>query len=163
MDDKIQIFEDKRIRTALKGTVSGVSGDKVNMWYLCNSCENMVVFDCFQGEVIVSSLHAAFVSCTKLRYIMTVFNVANVVQSDLAAFGFCSALVNVKLKALMSSLDLKWSPNINKDSVLYIINNASPTSAITITLHPNAYARLADDADVVAALEAQPLVSLVST
>lgn len=161
---KVPFFyeKNKRIRTALKGTVRGVSGDKVNMWYLCNSCENIVVFDCFQGEVIVSSLHAAFVSCTKLRYIMTVFNVANVVQSDLAAFGFCNALVNVKLKALMSSLDLKWSPNINKDSVLYIINNASPTSAITITLHPDAYARLADDADVVAALEAQPLVSLVS-
>ena len=28
--------------------------------------------------------------------------------------------------------------------------------------HPDAYARLADDVDIVAALEAQPLVSLVS-
>lgn len=161
---KVPFFyeKNKRIRTALKGAVRGVSGDKVNMWYLCNSCENIVVFDCFQGEVIVSSLHAAFISCTNLRYIMTVFNVANVVQSDLAAFGYCNALVNVKLKALMSSLDLKWSPNINKESVLYIIQNATPTSAIAITLYPDAYARLADDADIVAALEAQPLISLVS-
>ena len=43
-----------------------------------------------------------------------------------------------------------------------MINEANPTSAITITLHSDAYARLADDADIVAALEAQPLVSLVS-
>ena len=43
-----------------------------------------------------------------------------------------------------------------------MIENAVPSSAITITLHPDAYARLADDTDVVAALEAQPLISLVS-
>ena len=54
------------------------------------------------------------------------------------------------------------SPNLSKDSVVYMISNAAPTSAISITLHPDAYARLADDAEIVAALEAQPLVSLVS-
>ena len=43
-----------------------------------------------------------------------------------------------------------------------MIENATPAAAITITLHPDAYARLADDAEVVAALGAQPLVSLVS-
>ena len=51
---------------------------------------------------------------------------------------------------------------ISKESVLYTIQNATPTATITITLHPEAYARLAGDADIVAALEAQPLVSLVS-
>lgn len=51
---------------------------------------------------------------------------------------------------------------LSKPSVKYIIEKAAPTSAITITLHPDAYARLADDADIVAALEAQPLVTLVS-
>ena len=52
--------------------------------------------------------------------------------------------------------------NISKNSVLYMLNNAVPASAITITLHPDAYTRLADDAEIIAALEAQPLVSLVS-
>ena len=49
-----------------------------------------------------------------------------------------------------------------KDSVLYIIQKALPKNAITITLHPDAYARLKDDTEIVAALEAQPLISLVS-
>ena len=40
--------------------------------------------------------------------------------------------------------------------------NATATSAITLALHPDAYARLANDADIVAALEAQPMISLVS-
>ena len=52
--------------------------------------------------------------------------------------------------------------SLKKESVVYMIANATPTNVITITLHQNAYARLADDADVTAALEAQPLISLVS-
>lgn len=51
---------------------------------------------------------------------------------------------------------------IEKRSLKYMINNATTTSTITITLHPDAYARLADDADIVAALEEKPLVTLVS-
>ena len=66
------------------------------------------------------------------------------------------------MKQLAKSITLNECPLISKVSILYIIENALPTSAITITLHPDAYARLADDADVVAALEAQPLISLVS-
>ncbi len=72
------------------------------------------------------------------------------------------ALEYVNIKNLKCILDIHWSSNISKESVLFMIQNANPTSAITITLHPDAYARLTNDADVVAALEAQPLISLVS-
>ena len=54
------------------------------------------------------------------------------------------------------------SPLIMKECIYYCIHNSVPSTAITITLHPDAYVRLADDADIVAALEAQPLISLVS-
>ena len=60
------------------------------------------------------------------------------------------------------------SPNLSKESVQYMITNANPPSgaavgSITITLHPTAYARLKDDADIVAALEAKGgIVALVS-
>ena len=60
------------------------------------------------------------------------------------------------------------SPNLSKESVQYMITNANPPSgaavgSITITLHPTAYARLKDDADIVAALEAKNgVITLVS-
>ena len=60
------------------------------------------------------------------------------------------------------------SPNLSKESVQYMIENANPPSgaaagSIAITLHPTAYARLKDDADIVAALEAKGgIVTLVS-
>ena len=78
------------------------------------------------------------------------------------SFNNAYALEYIGLYKLKHNVNFSYSQNISKESVLYMIQNAAPTSAITITLHPDAYARLADDADVVAALEAQPLVSLVS-
>lgn len=83
-------------------------------------------------------------------------------------FGECLALEEVRIALLDSPIKLQWSPNLSKDSVRYMIENANPPSgaaagSIAITLHPTAYARLKDDADIVAALEAKGgIVTLVS-
>lgn len=83
-------------------------------------------------------------------------------------FGECLALEEVRIAELYSSIQLSWSPNLSKESVQYMITNAKPLSgaaagSIAITLHPTAYARLKDDADIVAALEAKGgIVTLVS-
>lgn len=83
-------------------------------------------------------------------------------------FGECLALEEVRIAELYSSIQLSWSPNLSKESVQYMITNANPPSgaavgSITITLHPTAYARLKDDADIVAALEAKNgVITLVS-
>lgn len=83
-------------------------------------------------------------------------------------FGECLALEEVRIALLNSPIKLQWSPNLSKESVQYMITNAEPQSgaavgSITITLHPTAYARLKDDADIVAALEAKGgVITLVS-
>lgn len=78
-----------------------------------------------------------------------------------AAFS-ASRLETVNIDKLNKDISFYMCVNLSKESVIYMIQNAAPTTAITVTLHADAYARLADDADVVAALEAQPLISLVS-
>ena len=105
------------------------------------------------------NLEYAFYKCRNLKSI-----VGNIIVDKINAQTFvqCDKLQEIKLKQLAKSITLNECPLISKVSILYIIENALPTSAITITLHPDVYARLADDADVVAVLEAQPLVSLVS-
>ena len=85
---------------------------------------------------------------------------------DVGKFPY-NAVVNAPNIEYVSIKNLKHSLRTNsallsKESVLYVIQNATPTSAITITLNADAYARLAEDVDIVAALEAQPLVTLVS-
>ena len=81
---------------------------------------------------------------------------------DATAFAQCPKLEEVRLKVLRSNVILKDSPALSKASVMYMIQKAKPTTAITITLHADAYARLESDTDIVAALEAQPLITLVS-
>ena len=66
-----------------------------------------------------------------------------------------------KLKNMAKSQYIS-SPYFREDCILYMINNEAATSAITITLHADAYARAMANADIVAALEAHPNVSLAS-
>lgn len=81
---------------------------------------------------------------------------------DDTSFISCPALEEVRVKYLKSNIVFKDSPVLSKATVLCMIQNAAPTIAITITLHQDAYARLAEDAEIVAALEAQPLITLVT-
>ena len=55
-----------------------------------------------------------------------------------------ATLVDIKIKT-PSSLAIKDSPLLSLASIQYMIDNAYNTSPITITLHPDAYARLTDE------------------
>ena len=104
---------------------------------------------------------STFLNCTSLREIWPI-DVRKVPSFATTVFKGCISLVELRLFGISNSIALSECSNISKASVLYIINNSQVSSTIAITLHPDAYARLADDADIVAALEAQPLISLVS-
>lgn len=104
---------------------------------------------------------ASIIGLSSLTKILTVLNVNNA-TSLTAWFDGCPALEEVRISGLKCNISFKACSNISKASVKYMIEKAVPTSAITITLHADAYARLAEDADIVAALEAKPLVTLVS-
>ena len=108
-----------------------------------------------------ASLRHLFFNCRKLRSIAIRIYAKNT-TIDQRTFQECFMLEYVKIDLLSSPIIFADSSNLSQESVIYMIQKASPTTAITITLHPDAYARLKDDAEIVAALEAQPLVSLVS-
>ena len=122
---------------------------------------------------IQSSVATAHGSFPKLRRVVGywVYNSNN--PSDFnfnygQPFQNCPLLEEIRIKGINKSHTFAVSPNLSKESVLYMITNANPPSgaaagSIAITLHPTAYARLKDDADIVAALEAKGgIVILVS-
>lgn len=108
-----------------------------------------------------SSMYGMFYQCTKLHTVYPL-NLANVTSVHSDTFKGCTALRTLRLYKLHNDLSIADSPYVDKESILYIINNSIATSAITITLHSDAYTRLAKDTDVVAAIEAHPTVILVS-
>ena len=64
-------------------------------------------------------------------------------------------LARVTIIKLSKNIDLSFLNHIEKVSIKYMIDNATPTTSITITLHTDRYAQLAEDADIIVALEAK--------
>lgn len=116
------------------------------------------------GEWVIimaaKEMTSTFNGCTKLKRISPI-NVRYTEKFENTFIG-CSALETVKLFNLKANISFSDSPNLTKASLLFMIEKSNASSAITITLHADAYATLAEDAEIVAALEAKPLVTLVS-
>ena len=110
--------------------------------------------------ITVSGISNGFINSNKLKAIIGYLSLQHI--STNIDMSYTSKLMFFTFGGLKSNITISKSANVTKGSILYLVENAAPSSAITITLHPDAYARLADDAEIVAALEAQPLVSLVS-
>lgn len=91
-----------------------------------------------------------FVSGAPVRRIVPIITDNGVPKTSIAsyhwnaAFNNCYHLEYVKIRCLGSSLSLKGCPKFDMDCLKYIVDNAIG-SDITITLHPDAYARVTDD------------------
>ena len=70
----------------------------------------------------------------------------------------CYSLSILYIDGLVDSWQISNSPLLNKNSLLFMINNSRATSSIK--LHSYAYTRLANDADILAALANHPNISI---
>ena len=147
---------------------NGISGSKVEVLRICAASTDDYIRVCYVGR----SIAEAHQSMPKLKKVIGVWqyngNPNDFNFSYGQPFGVCPLLEEIRMKGINKSHTFAVSPNLSKESVLYMITNANPPSgaavgSITITLHPTAYARLKDDADIVAALEAKGgIITLVS-
>lgn len=148
---------------------NGISGSKVEVLRICAASTDDYTRVCYVGKTVAE----AHQSMPKLRKVIGVWQYNSPIPTDFN-FGYgqpfqnCPLLEEIRMKGINKSHTFAVSPNLSKESVLYMITNANPPSgaaagSIAITLHPTAYARLKDDADIVAALEAKGgIVILVS-
>lgn len=132
-------------------------------YFIRNSGEN--VFDgCPNVEIIratfnpTSTLHMqgttlnrTFAKCFKLRVVIGALYVRESAFKD--AFMMCYELIDVNLYYLSNPVSFLDSPKLSNESILYMIKNAANgTKDITITLHPEAKARIAGNAEIQAAI-----------
>ena len=109
----------------------------------------------------VGKMDNAFSYCYKLRKILNPLNLVNIKeQISSETFIKCLELSYIRLLNLKVSITFPDSPNLNKDSIVYMIKEAKPSSPITITLHPTTYAMATADPEIQAELEKQPNISL---
>lgn len=83
-----------------------------------------------------------FYGCWKLVTIVGGVTFENARHND--AFTGCKSLQNVKFQLLRYNVDLKDSPLLTLESFQYLVDNATNTSAITVTVHADVYAKLTD-------------------
>ena len=127
-----------------------------NMSGMFNGCSALVTIPQLDTQK-VTDVNRMFQSARSLKNVVLDVSANNdTTQMFAQAFG----LAHLNLKGIKTSLSLNSSALLSKESLLYIINNEAATEPITITLASYTYTRLAEDADVVAALAAHPNVSL---
>lgn len=83
-----------------------------------------------------------FYGCRQLVTIVGGVTFENATHID--AFVACESLQNVKFEQLRYNVDLKDSPLLTLESFQYLVENAINTSAITVTVHADVYAKLTD-------------------
>ncbi len=89
------------------------------------------------------SCQEMFAHCPKLR---TVYNLyVGGVKNTVEMFGGCTALEYVELNALSAGISFKSSRKLNLASLEYITARRAGSNLITITVHPDTFAKLADE------------------
>ena len=119
------------------------------------------------GTKNIASSYVALRSCTdwlqgaeKLRIVLGPLFEVGIIKFSNTDFKQCQALEDIRLKNLKSNIYFQDSPALNKESIKFMISQASSSSPITITLHPTAYAMATADPEIQAELEKQPNISL---
>lgn len=94
---------------------------------------------------IVNRWDGMFARCPKLHTVNGVIDVskANIVGE----FYDCQALKEIRIRGVVKSFSIQYSPLLSLASVDYMVMNAANTSPVTITVHPDVYAKLTDESN----------------
>lgn len=83
-----------------------------------------------------------FFECQQLVTIVGGMKFEN--KNNYAALTGCKSLQEIRIKQLLYNVNLKDSPLLTLESFQYLVENATNTSAITVTVHADVYAKLTD-------------------
>lgn len=93
-----------------------------------------------------NAIDYGFFRCMKLRRIEGVIYLRSTAKLS-CAFDWCYALETVKIHSLASNLDLRDCRVLSLESLRFMVDYSRVTNAITITVHPDVYAKLTDEAN----------------
>lgn len=138
------MFANYKFRTLPKVNIyvggGNVSADR--MFQLCRTLE-YIDLSLVNGFNLI---YMMFRSCSNLHTIKGITMAQNIQKSGASeAFAGCVKLRNVEIRNAKADIPFPDSPLLSLDSIQYLVANAANTTPITVTLHPDAYARLTDE------------------
>lgn len=93
-------------------------------------------------RVIFGKCNRAFANCKQLEKVVGIMTFEQGAFSD--TFANCSNLQDIQIKDARYNIRLAGSPLLTLKSFQYLVENATNTSAITVTVHADVYAKLTD-------------------
>ena len=103
----------------------------------------MTIYLCPASQFVrFSYCSLLFFGCQQLVTIVGGMTFEN--NNNNAALTGCKSLQEIRIEQLRYNVDLKDSPLLTLESFQYLVENATNTSAITVTVHADVYAKLTD-------------------
>lgn len=93
-------------------------------------------------QVVFGECNRAFANCKQLKEVVGIMVFEQGAFAD--TFANCSNLQNIQIKYARYNIKLPNSPLLTLESFQYLVENATNTSAITVTVHADVYAKLTD-------------------
>lgn len=112
-------------------------------------CSSLEVACVASFVVYAANVSHMFESCSKLKKVIGVLDVRNITDSIYVTRIFldCELLEYVRIANLKVNISFAQSPLLSLESLQYLINNATNTSAITVTVHADVYAKIQDESN----------------
>lgn len=96
------------------------------------------------NTIMPSNVEDTFRYCESLRLIDGTIDLSGI-TGGIHLCDKCPALEEIRIKNLKSNIFFADSPLLSLASIQYMVDNAANTTPITITLHPDAHARLTEE------------------
>lgn len=159
-------FPSKGIRTNILSASIGNVGcafDRLSdISQLFRGCKDLEVIRMGVDKTVypirAKSIYLFAVGCVKLRKILGLISISEIKDgsANRDAFAQCPLLEEVRLRDIKVSYSFKDCPLLSLESFRYIIDNAANTKAITLTVHPDVFAKLTGDTTNAAAAALTP-------
>ena len=85
--------------------------------------------------------------CPKLKKVLDIINVENLSGTSFGIFRYSPLVEYFRIKNLKKNIVVSDCPLLTLDTVSYLVDNAANTSAITVQVHPDVYAKLTDSSN----------------
>lgn len=117
---------------------------------LCRRAK-IIVLDGYYDTLAVSAMGFTFNNCLQLRFIVgKPIDVSLIKAFGSGTFLACTALEEVWMKGLKASISFSASPLLKRECLEYLVKNALNDTTITVTVHPDVFAKLTGDTTNVA-------------
>ena len=113
-----------------------------------SSCRQLkiIVFDGYHEALSVTSLSNTFYNCRALRFIAgDPLEVSQIKNYGSGTFGVCEKLEEVWIQGLNASISFSACRMLKRECLKYLLDYAVNEVQISITVHPDVYARITGD------------------